>query len=202
MQIKRVSAEQDTLNDLVPKKRMRICSDNYKKPSEYVTALFQEAGFSKEEIMRRARLGHVRPTQTMIEAYTMEVSSAVRTGDLNTLRKLHKSGANLDCCNRFGDSLVHIACRLGHTPIVKFLINEVKASANVVDDLDRTALHDACWSSSLDFEIIEIMVRAAPENLLWPDKRGHTAFDYARQSDWTKWMTFLTKNTMLLMLDE
>ena len=206
MQIKRLFTEQQeedsSLENFSPKKRMRINSDDYKRPSEYVAAFLKAKGFCLEDIIKRASLRHVNPTQRMIEAYTMDISTAVRDGDLNTLRQLYESGADLDCCNRFGDSLVHIACRHGHANIVKFLINEVNASAHVVDDLQRTPLHDACWSSKLNFEIVEIIVRAAPENLLWPDKRGHTAFDYARQSDWTKWMIFLTENLTLLTLKE
>lgn len=202
MQLKRVLCE-DVLQS--PKKRIRISSNSradFQKPSEFVTAVFLDGGFCKDDIIKRAGLKHTIPTPRMIEAYTMEISTAVREGDLDTLKRLHESGADLDCCNRFGDSLVHIACRHGHLNIVKFLIYEVEASAHVVDDLLRTALHDACWSSKLNFEIIEIIVRAAPENLLWPDKRGHTPFDYARQSDWQKWMNFLTKYKSLLTIEK
>jgi hypothetical protein len=191
--------------DLSPQKRMRIAtinSDAYEKPSEYVAAVFEANGFSKEDAIKRATSKHVTPTPQMIEAYTMEISMAVREGDLETLQRLHESGADLDCCSRFGQHALHIACLRGHFDIVEFLINEAKVSVTVVDDMGRTPFHDACWSSSLNFEIIELLMRIAPEEMLFPDKRGHTSFDYTRQRDWEEWMRFLSTHQTLLTLQE
>jgi hypothetical protein len=188
-----------------PKKKMRIAtinSDTYEKPSEFVAAIFEANGFSKEDAIKRATSKHVAPTSQMIEAYTMEISMAVREGDLKTLQRLYEAGADLDCCSRFGQHALHIACLRGHLDIVEFLINEANVPVTVVDEMGRTPFHDACWSSSLNFEIIELMIRIAPEEMLFPDKRGHTPFDYTRQKDWEEWMKFLSTHQKLLTLAE
>jgi ankyrin repeat protein len=191
--------------DVSPKKKMRIAtinSDAYEKPSEFVAAIFEANGFSTEDAIKRATSKHVTPTPQMIEAYTMEISMAVREGDLKTLQRLHEAGADLDCCSRFGQHALHIACLRGHLDIVEFLINQAKVSVTVVDDMGRTPFHDACWSSSLNFEIIKLMIRIAPEEMLFPDKRGHTPFDYTRERDWEEWMKFLSTHQTLLTLEE
>jgi ankyrin repeat protein len=183
-----------------PEKRIVMHTTNIENPNDYVTAIFKENGYGKDEIVQKSCSKHTSPPPQMIEAYTMEIATAVREGDLDTLKRLHDSGAALDCCNRFGEHVLHMSCRHGHVEIFKFLVDEVKVPINIVDDMQRTPLHDACWSSKLNFEIVEIIIRKAPENMLCPDKRGHTPFDYTRQSDWSKWISFLSKHRSLLTL--
>lgn len=194
-----------TTDDQAPSKRIRkstnINVNDFEKPSEYVTAVFESNGYSKEDAVARTTSKQVEPTPQMIESYSMEISAAVREGDLETLKRLHESGANLDCCSRFGQHVLHIACLRGHVDVVKFLIHEAKVSVSVVDDMGRTPFHDACWSSTLNFEILELLMTLAPEVVLCPDKRGHTPFDYTRQRDWKEWMKFLSNHQDLLTME-
>ena len=163
-------------------------------PKGFVETAFQANGVKNvEAIPGIARNRYLSPKPELVNAYTMETSTAVRTNDVQKLKELHASGALLDCCNRFGDSLLHIACRRGNTETVKFLVNEVNVSVRFVDDLQRTPLHDACWTSEPNFEIVETLLRAAPEHALCPDKRGHTPFDYARKGHWEQWIEFLNE---------
>ena len=90
----------------------------------------------------------------MIDAYTMEVSMAARKNDIKTLRELH-------ACNKFGDSLLNIACRRSNTKIVKFLLEEAKVSVFLRDDTGRTPLHDACWTATPNFEIVDLLLNVA-----------------------------------------
>eukprot|EP00980_Cylindrotheca_fusiformis_P003984 scaffold874_cov126-Cylindrotheca_fusiformis.AAC.17 len=198
-----------TLDDAVESSTKRIRkstsgtlnSADYEKPSEYAVAIFESNGSSKDDAIELARSKQVAPTPQMIEAYTMEISAAVREGDLETLKRLHSSGANLDCCSRFGQHVLHIACLRGHLEVVKFLIEEAEVSVSVVDDMGRSPFHDACWSSSLNFEILKLMMTIAPEVVLCPDRRGHTPLDYTRQRDWKEWMKFLTNHQNLMTLE-
>lgn len=172
-------------------------------PSDFSADAFLRNGYSTEQVQAIAASKFLRPTRDVVKHYTMEVTRAVRDDDLEALKDLYySSGAVLDCCNKFGNSLVHIASRRGHTRIVKFLVEEVQASVHFVDEYGRTPLHDACWTSEPNFEIVEILLRVAPEQVLCRDKRGFTPFEYARQSHVEEWMGFLYENQSLLRLSE
>jgi hypothetical protein len=191
----------DLLNtsSLPPKKKMKLEADaDSPRPSEFLVQAFKENGFSPEDVISCATSKIVKPTPESVQSYTMEVTKAARQNNLDKLRELHEAGAVMDCCNRFGDSLVHIACRRGHTEIVKFLVEEVKASVHFVGDMKRTPLHDACWTSEPNFEIVKILLRAAPEHALCPDERGDTPFEYARPTHQEQWMEFLAEQRSIL----
>ena len=180
------------LHQQAAKKRKLCLEGNSLNPKDFVETAFQANGIKNvEAIPDIARNRYLSPKPELVNAYTMETSTAVRTNDVQKLKELHTSGALLDCCNRFGDSLLHIACRRGNTETVKFLVNVANVSVRFVDDLQRTPLHDACWTSEPNFEIVETLLRAAPEHVLCPDKRGHTPFDYARKEHWEQWIKFL-----------
>lgn len=186
-------------SSLPPKKKIKLEADaDSAQPSEFLVQAFKENGFSPEDVISCATSKIVKPTPESVQSYTMEVTKAARHNNLDKLRELHEAGAVMDCCNRFGDSLVHIACRRGHTEIVKFLVEEVKASVHFVDDMKRTPLHDACWTSEPNFEIVEILLRAAPEHALCPDKRGDTPFNYTRRAHRKQWMKFLAEQRSIL----
>lgn len=134
------------------------------------------------------------------EAYTHEKVYAVQGNDVETLRAFHQSGDIMQTSNRFGESLLHTSCRRGFTDIVLFFINEAGVSPRVRDDMGRTPMHDACWSSSApNHEIMRILITSAPEMLLSVDKRGHSPFDYARREYWPQWVQFLNEHRQLIV---
>ena len=189
------------LHQQAAKKRKLCLEGNSLNPKDFVETAFQANGIKNvEAIPDIARNRYLSPKPELVNAYTMETSTAVRTNDVQKLKELHTSGALLDCCNRFGDSLLHIACRRGNTETVKFLVNEANVSVRFVDDLNRTPLHDACWTSEPNFEIVETLLRAAPEHALCQDKRGHTPFDYARKGHWEQWIGFLNERRGLFTI--
>lgn len=131
------------------------------------------------------------PSAEEIEAYTVEITDAIRNGDIGLLRQIHKEGQPLKCSNRFGESLLHLACRRQLIPVVDFLINEAKVELNVRDDYGRTALHDAMWTPSPNFKLVDLILNECPDLLYVKDKRGHTPLFYARQTHWQKWIDHL-----------
>jgi ankyrin repeat protein len=191
-------------DSLPPKKKMKLAAelDNYKSPTEFLLHVFQENGFSTEEVKKVARAKFLKLTPGMVQAYTMEITKAARDDDLDKLKELFHAGARLDCCNKFGDSLVHIACRRGHTRTLKFLVEEAKVSVHRADDMNRTPFHDACWTPEPNFEIIEILLRVAPGQVLCADNRGHLPFEYARPQHKADWMQFLSRRKSMMVLSE
>jgi Ankyrin repeats (3 copies) len=157
-------------------------------PALYLKALFMK---SCPHIMLPLRVDSndfVTPT----EIYDMEVSRAVRTCDLDRMRQLLKEGKSFDACNKFGESLIHMACRRGDVRVVKFLIEEAHVRLDVRDDFGRTILHDACWTGQPHFDVMDVLIQAVPPDFwVLEDKRGHVPFDYVRRQHWGPWLRYL-----------
>ena len=124
--------------------------------------------------------------------YDQEAVNAIRSNDIDALRKLHSIGTNLQCANKFGESLIHLACRRSNLDVVSFLINEAGVSLRVRDDYGRTPFHDACWRGELDVELIDMLLDHEPKLLMLNDKRGHSPLDYTRREHWVKLIPFLS----------
>lgn len=74
-------------------------------------------------------------TKANVAAYVMETVSAIRKGTLDDVRKLHEAGKNIVACNKFGESIIHLACCQGMTDIVEFLMFQAGTSPCVVCDV-------------------------------------------------------------------
>lgn len=129
------------------------------------------------------------------EGYTTEVVGAIRSNDIAALRYMLEKGQSFNVCNTNGEYLIHLACRRSQPETVEFLINEAKVRCNVRDNMGRTILHDVCWKSSPDLQMMSAVLKLArPELLLAKDIRGHTPFDFARKQHWKQWIDFLLQN--------
>lgn len=129
------------------------------------------------------------PTEEHLSMYSTDVIYAVQDENIEALEKLPTS--ILRSCNRFGESILHMACRRGLTKVVKFLLSDESQSIRVRDDYGRTPLHDACWNRHPKPEIIDMLLKREPALLLVTDKRGFTPFQYARREHWSFWRQFL-----------
>ena len=125
------------------------------------------------------------------EMYGGDVVNAIRSNDVDALRKLHANGTKLQCGNKFGETLIHLACRRSSRELVSFLVKEADVSLYVRDDFGRTPMHDCCWRASPDLELFDMLLDEAPELLMLSDKRGHTPLDYSRRGDWAELVPFL-----------
>jgi Ankyrin repeat len=126
-----------------------------------------------------------------IEAYDLEVLQAIRESDLPKLRQYHAQGRPLKCSNRFGESLLHLACRKALLEVVDFLINEIQVPVCVKDDMGRTPLADAFWTINVNTHLVDILVSKCPDLLWIADRRGHTPLSYARREHWHQWNEYL-----------
>lgn len=139
-----------------------------------------------------------KPTEEMIAGYQVDFIKVFRENDVQKCRDLLIAGQSFQCCNRFGESLIHMACRRGWTDLVKFLVLEAGCSLIVQDDYGRTPFHDACWTPEPNFQLVEFLMEQVPELLCVTDVRGHTPFSYVRKSHWTLWRQFLEARTAML----
>lgn len=129
------------------------------------------------------------------ENYCQEAVDAIRSNDIDALRKLHSNGTNLQCANKFGESLIHLACRRSCCDVVSFLVDEAGVSLCVRDDFGRTPFHDACWRGELDLELIDMLLDREPKLLMLTDKRGHSPLDYTRRGHWSELNPFLLERS-------
>lgn len=168
-------------------------------PEEYLKTIMASMGYPSEPVdtLSVANFFHEH-TPEQIAAYDNETCGAARSDDLEGLRNLWRAGKILQCSNRFGESLIHIACRRGSYPVISFLLNEAGVSIRVRDDCGRTPLHDACWASHPNFEVIRMLIEREPDFLMLCDKRGHTPLAYVRREKWGDWCRFLNENRTLL----
>lgn len=134
-------------------------------------------------------------TEDQIAAYDMKLVAACRENDVDTVKALVSlDGQSAECCNRFGESLLHMACRRGFKDMVDYFLTDIKLSVRICDDCGRTPLHDACWNPHPQLEILQWLIEKDPCLLLLADKRGSTPFQYARPQDWPTWRQFLLDN--------
>ena len=127
----------------------------------------------------------------LTDMYDQEMVTAIRSNDIECLTKLHASGINLQCGNRFGETLIHLACRRSSNDLVSYLINDASVSLRVRDDFGRTPAHDACWRAEANLPLLEMLLDQAPELLMLTDKRGHTPLCYSRREHWGVLIPFL-----------
>jgi len=161
---------------------------NAKKPLEVVIEILSSSGANSDTKPSIDVTDFFVKVDTM---YDQDVVNAIRSNDVDALRKLHSEGTNLECGNRFGETLIHLACRRSSRELVAFLVQEAGVSILVRDDFGRTPMHDCCWRPEIDLELLDMLLDLAPELLLLSDKRGHTPLDYSRREHWDKLIPFL-----------
>jgi hypothetical protein len=187
-----ITADDDLQHQGVAKKQRVVARRNLViKPSDYVKSAFRVNGTCLDTRRSQLEPRFKPPTQAMIRAFTPELMNLVRQNDYEGLQILEKEGRLINCCNKFGESLLHLACRRGHNSIVRLLVEEANVSLYMRDDYKRTPLHDACWTAEPNFELLDWLIREAPDLLIVEDIRGFTPFDYVRKDDWGKWLRFL-----------
>lgn len=183
------------------------------KPSEFARSVF----FRNRKGSKQSMGNQIFPEPTEIDMeihakHSQTIYDFVRKGvDLegfkNCIRELqntyHGEDGHFRCSNRFGESLMHLACRRGRTEMVRFLVEELPGSnpsqmLSIKDDCLKTPLHDACWTPSPNFELVEFILQHAPEQVVMQDIRGNTPFDYVRKEDYQVWLRFLWERRSLL----
>jgi Ankyrin repeats (3 copies) len=176
------------------------------EPDEYLQQLVKALYGIDVKVRNGLDLGddYFKPiTEAQQAAYTMEVLTPARENDVKTLKELvaAKGPQVVDCVNRFGESLLNLACRRGFTEVAEFLLSdEINLDVRLKDDFGRTPLHDACWHPKPQLDICGWLIKRDPSLLLVTDKRGNTPFMYARAEDFATWRQFLFDNRDSLQL--
>lgn len=186
--------------DPSPSLKPEASCDPLPPPVKILQATFAQTEQGKKFLNQETTFTFQKPTEKELEAFDTLAVRAIRDSDLNTLRKMLEEGKSFNACNKFGESLMHMACRRGNVEVVKFMIDEAHARVDVRDDYGRTPFTDACWTAKPNFDVMDVLLRAAsPQLLLVEDIRGHTPFHYARREHWTEWANYLRLRAPLII---
>lgn len=135
---------------------------------------------------------------SQVTSFSLHLMNAIRQNDVATVRAYHEAGCNLQCGNKFGESLVHAAARRGNLPVLKYMAETAGVSLRVCCDGGRTPLHDACWTSRPDFDTIRYLLEDCPDFLSLHDNRNFTPLDFIPKDSHEVWNQFLEDNKELV----
>ena len=207
-----------TINSAIPKSSDSAAATNLSCPYSYIRSIIisqypnepvtiSDTGESStQSIARIMKPIHesqfIIPTSIQIQNYSNKVVSAVRSSNLSELQSIYNQYGKvaLDTCNKFGESILHIACRRSTVSIVSYLLNIVQINPCIKDDYGRNPLHDACWRSVPEYGIVELLLEKEYRLMYSKDVRGHLPFQYARKEHWNDWINWLdTKKKELIL---
>lgn len=128
----------------------------------------------------------------------IELSRAIRAGDIAAIRRIREAGNSLQVANKFGESIFHATAKQGRLEVMKYLVSQ-GASPLVHCDTGRNPLHDACWTTSPNFAFIRWMLQRYPDLLFISDSRNFTPLDYVPRDAYPNWQEFLESHRGLLL---
>ena len=96
----------------------------------------------------------------------------------------------MSACNKFSESIFHMACRRSEVEIVDFILKN-GGDSSIVDDYGRNVLHDVCWRAESRFDIATLILDSHLDLLFQLDKRNFPPLRYVAESNWLEWCAFL-----------
>jgi Ankyrin repeats (3 copies) len=172
--------------------------ENVLKPKQVVTQILEAHGHSFQSIPYQDVSTWVKGCTA---SYNLTLMDAVRKDNVDTFRAMHASGCNLQCANKWGETILHAVARYGRLDIMEFLVEEANISLNVCCDGGRTVLHDGCWTVTPHWDCISYILQRVPGVLFVADKRGFTPLDYVPKDAWADWQLYLESVPHLIVPD-
>lgn len=168
-----------------------ISTRNDVPPHDWLMDIFKQRGYCTKSFCSLDTSYYAKPTDVQQASYGLKLVQLCRTDELEECKKIMECGLSYNPCNRFGESIVHMACRRGNTELVKYLLDR-GCNVQACDDFGRTPLHDACWTNEPTFELVELLLEKDLRLLNITDCRGATPLAYVKRENWPKWKSFFT----------
>jgi hypothetical protein len=162
-------------------------------PQAYLDALIHSRGYSTRRFTTLQSAYYNKPTPLQQASYDSHLLEVTRKRDFDKLKSVLSSGISPNPCNQYGESMVHMVCRLGDHALLECFV-ENGCSLQVSDDYGRTPLHDACWAATPALETVKLILEADPRLIHMADSRGSLPFAYVRKEDWSVWIDFIEEN--------
>jgi hypothetical protein len=154
--------------------------------------LLRSRGYSTNSYCSLENAYHSKPTQLQMASHGIKVIQGVRKSDKKLIKRLLNAGLSPNPCNKFGESIIHMICRRGDSELLKLFV-EHGCNLQVSDDFGRTPLHDACWTSVPNFEIIELILMRDRRLMNIVDCRGSSPLSYVKRDHWGDWIQFFDR---------
>lgn len=160
-------------------------------PEDFLHDILRRRGYSTEMAAMKETVFHRAPEPDQVSAYDKAILSAVLDEDEGALERMRVAGRRMDACNRFGDSVLHMACRRGRAVALRFLLRATGAGGVMLsDDFGRTVMHDACWTATPRFDVASAVLDADTRLLRTLDSRGSSPLQYVPRDQWPLWCAF------------
>jgi hypothetical protein len=170
-------------------------------PQVYFESVLQSRGHSTKVHHAKKCAYYSTPTPLQQASYGAHVVELIRENDARSLRELLEVGLSPNAANAQNESIVHLACRLGHAGILRVLI-EFGCKVLVSDDNGRTPMHEACWSPTPSFEIVEILLQKDRQILLVADTRGDLPLTYVKDENWSAFTSLIVQEKDIFWPDK
>jgi Ankyrin repeats (3 copies) len=166
---------------------------NIVPPQVFLDTLLTTRGYATRKYNTLETSYYQDPTPYQEACYTTYMVNIVKNNDFDQLRRLLLCGVlSFNPCNYYGESLVHLACRLGRYDIMCVMVELWgKFIVQISDDYGRNPLHDACWAVELSFPVIKLLLDADTHLLHLADSRGATPLSYVSRENWAEWVCFI-----------
>lgn len=96
----------------------------------------------------------------------------------------------MSACNKFKESIIHLACRRAEFSIVQMILTH-GGDVTIMDDFGRSVLHDTCWRPDPRFDIATLILDQHLEMVFYLDSRGCSPLQYVPQGLWIQWCAYL-----------
>lgn len=160
-------------------------------PEDCLHNILRARGYSTEMVAVKETVFHKAPDAEQVAAYDKAILRAVLDEDEPELEKMRTAGRRMDACNRFGDSVLHMACRRGRPRALSYLLRACGSQGVMLsDDFGRTVMHDACWTATPRFDVASTVLDADTRLLRMLDSRGSSPLQYVPQDQWPLWCAF------------
>jgi len=160
-------------------------------PDQFLLKLVHSRGFKNKYLeYSETSMKKRSPSLKQTMDYDNELVRAVRTSNLLSLKTQYAQGKCMSACNKYSESIVHMACRRSEFAIVDFVLSN-GGDVSIVDDYGRTVLHDACWRIEPRFDIVTMILDNDSSILFYLDARGCSPLKYVREEHWIHWCAYL-----------
>lgn len=159
-------------------------------PDQFLVKLLEHRVYDTSMIPSIEKVSFRAPDDKKVADYSVELLDAVRNSDLDTLRRKDSQGISMSACNKFSESIVHLAARRSNFKTLEFLLNH-GGEVLLVDDYGRNPLHDACWRPDPRFDIASLLLDRDITLLRRLDVRGYSPLHYVCKRHWLHWCAFL-----------
>jgi hypothetical protein len=176
-----------------PSRASKVPTPAQLSPHDFLRQMHEKAGGPVPTMRPAQSIPHffVKGCQ---DEYDMTIVQAVRSANLDLIRQLKtEQGRNLQCCNKFGESIVHTVARHGLASVLELLL-DLKVSVQVCCDSGRSPLSDACWTQvpqPTQRGVVDVLLDTCPDLLYVTDRRGLSPLSYVPRDHWEAWCRYL-----------